>query len=552
MSNIKDYIYWMGNESFGDRPFSEADALVMSELVYLDLKTVEDLAADQPLSVLCQKLEEKGKLTSRTTDGAGRYDYYKEFYQTAAKSRRFGTLMVRDIEDSYDEQEIGQFAAARFVTPEGISFIAFRGTDETITGWKEDFAAGYTVTYGHRRSVLYLENVLGKLSGNETIYVGGHSKGGNLSRYSTASVSDEALAKIDWIYSLDGPGLAEDVFDLSILERIRNKYTEIVPEFCVLGRLFTKKILNMKIVKSDAEGLRQHGLLSWQIGPDGLRFTDILDPASIAFMNTVDDWIFSGTKEERQTFVDAFFDSMRGYGASKFTEMGHGGTTELESILVSMASKGPEPVKMAAAFERRALFGSDKPLQERLADLLKLKKKALVMPLLMILSGIIFLLIPDSGIRIFALIALLIPVIEEAALTLSYLKKNGWNLQEQKPRVVILFVMIVLFFAIVTKESALTLLAGAILAVLFFVIAYFAASDFRHWKRTRKRISFLFLVEAGIFAALGVLILVLPEQRLEWSARFIGTAMLIEGIYRAFLFSLTDLPEGERKTEKSE
>lgn len=549
MGNIKDYIYWMGNDSFGERPFCETDALVMSELVYLDLKEVKDLACDHPLSELCKELEKKGRLTSRTTDGAGRYDYYKEFYQTAAGSRRFGTLMVRDIEDSYDEQKVGQFAAARFVTPEGISFIAFRGTDETITGWKEDFVAGYTITYGHKRSAAYLEKVLEKLSGDQTIYVGGHSKGGNLSRYSTASVSDRALMKINWIYSLDGPGLAADVFDLSILERIREKYTEIVPEFCVLGRLFTRNIMNMKIVKSDADGLRQHGLMSWQVGRDGLIFSDHLDPASVAFMNTVDDWIFSGTKEERETFVDAFFDSMRSYGASKFTEMGHGGTAELESILVSIASKGPEPVKMAAAFQRRALFGTDKTLQERLAELLKLKKKELVMPLSMILFGIVFLLIPDSGVRILALIALAIPVITEVSLTVRNLKRNGWNLQEQKPRVTICFVMLVLFFVIITKESAMTLLAGAILAVLFFVIAYFAASDFKRLKTSRKGIAFLCLIEMAVFAALGVVILVIPEQRLEWSARFIGTAMLIEGIYRTMLFLMTDLPEDAKKAE---
>lgn len=542
MSNIKDYIDWMGGDSFEDRPFCETDALVMSELVYLDLGEVKDQAAGQPLRELCRILEQKGRLTSRTTDGAGRYDFYKEFYQAAAGSRRFGTLMVRDIEDSYDEEETGQFAAARFLTPEGISFIAFRGTDETITGWKEDFVAGYTVTYGHKRSAAYLEQTLAKLSGDQIIYVGGHSKGGNLSRYAAASVSDGALEKIDWIYSLDGPGLAEDVFDLSILERIKEKYVEIVPEFCVLGRLFTRTIMNMKIVKSDADGLRQHGLMSWQVGPDGLIYTDHLDPASVAFMNTVDDWIFSGTKEERETFVNAFFDSMRSYGASKFTEMGHGGTAELESILVSMASKGPEPVKMAAAFQRRALFGTDRTLQERLADLLKLKKKALVMPLSMILFGMVFLLISDSGIRILALIALLIPVVTEISLTVRNLKKNRWNLQEQKPRVTVCFVMIVLFFVIATKKSAMTLLAGAILAVLFFMIAYFAASDFKRLRETRKGIAFLCLVETAVFAALGVIILLIPEQRLEWSARFIGTAMLIEGIYRTILFMLTDQP----------
>ena len=178
------------------------------------------------------------------------------------------------------------------------------------------------------------------------------------------------------------------MIDNSILAKIQDRFTEVVPEFCIIGRLFTKKIVNCKIVKSDSTGLSQHNVSSWSIGPDGPIYTDDFDPASVKLADTIDDWIFDADLEQRKNFVDMFFDSMRSFGSSKFNEIGHQGPAEIESILVSMASFGKGNLEMAMSFPKKALFGNKSSPFDRLKEKVKSEKKEILPMLVIIAIGI--------------------------------------------------------------------------------------------------------------------------------------------------------------------
>ena len=537
MATVQDYLYWRGGDTFNDRPFCIEDAFVFAILSYLDLDEALAVSPEAPLSDLVAMLDAKKRLTVRTVDGEKEYERYEKLFRTAASSRRFSNILVDNFENTYDEAKT-QFVAMRFVVPGRFSFIAFRGTDETITGWKEDFMATFTKTYAQERASDYLSEVLSNIGEGETVYVGGHSKGGNLAMIGTAQLPDNALKKLTHIYSFDGPGIADDVIDNSILSRIQDRFTEVCPEYCIIGRLFTKKIMNCRIVKSDATGLGQHNVSSWSIGPNGPLWTDNFDPNSVKAADLIDDWIFEADMESRKNFVDMFFDSMRSGGSSKFNEIGHQGPAEIESILVSMMSSGKGNLKMAVDFSKRAILGNNESPFNRFTEKIKSGKKELIPMLIFIAIGILFLVLPLNGIALFIGLALLIPVIYEVVVTLKALKENKWNFKEQRTRVYICLILIGIYILLIFKEGVLPFIFSTGLGILFLMLAYTGISDARKNYKTHNVRMFFFALEAAAMIVLSIYSFFAPEQALSWYVSYIGIALIADGAFR-LIMSLT-------------
>ena len=166
MATVQDYLYWRGKDTFAERPFSIEDAFVFAILSYLDLDEALAASPDAPFSDLVAILDARKRLTVRTVDGEKEYERYEKFFCTVASSKRFSDILVSDFENTYDEAKT-QFAATRFIVPGHFSFIAFRGTDETITGWKEDFMGTFTKTYAQERASHYL---FGKKTSDDAIF----------------------------------------------------------------------------------------------------------------------------------------------------------------------------------------------------------------------------------------------------------------------------------------------------------------------------------------------------------------------------------------------
>ncbi len=537
MATVQDYLYWRGGDTFDDRPFSIEDAFVFAILAYLDLDEALSKTPDAPFSELAAVLDREKRLTVRTVDGEKEYARYEKLFRTVASSKRFSNVRVLDLENTYDEKKT-QFAAMRFTVPGHFSFIAFRGTDETITGWKEDFIATFTKTYAQERASHYLSEVLSRIPEGEVIYAGGHSKGGNLAMIGTAQLSSPEIKRFSHIYSFDGPGIAEDVIDNSILAKIQDRFTEVVPEFCIIGRLFTKKIVNCKIVKSDSTGLSQHNVSNWSIGPDGPIYTDDFDPASVKLADTIDDWIFDADLEQRKNFVDMFFDSMRSFGSSKFNEIGHQGPAEIESILVSMASFGKGNLKMAMSFPKKALFGNKNSPFDRLKEKVKSEKKEILPMLVIIAIGILFLVLPLNGLAVFVGIVMLIPVAYEVITTLKALKTDKWNFKEQRTRVNICLIIIGIYLVVMFKEGALPFIFSTALGIIFLIFSYRGLSDSRKFYRIHNTRMVFFALESAAMIVLSILTFAIPEQALSWYVNYIGIALIADGAFR-LIMSLT-------------
>ncbi len=330
MDTILDYIRWRGDIPFSVDGLREADALVLCMLSYYDIKP---MWADQegPIRLRdCRKLLDAGPVPVLL---AGRDKGYQEIFAQAVASRRFGELLISDYVDTVRDDPPLQFAALCFHDESGISFLAYRGTDDSLAGWEEDFMIGFTRTEAQELALRYADAHL--LTGRRW-YMGGHSKGGNLALYVASSLQQPVLDRLERIFILDGPGLCGEVMDTSGVERIDSRCTRIIPYFSVIGKLFEPQITDSRIVRSNASGMAQHSLATWGIDHGALDQCAENDPRSRWINATVGEWIDDIPQEERVVFVRELFDSLAANGARTLDELDEAGVGGFENILRSL------------------------------------------------------------------------------------------------------------------------------------------------------------------------------------------------------------------------
>lgn len=198
-----------------------------------------------------------------------------------------------------------QFSAITFLLEDGTLYVAFRGTDETIVGWKEDFNMAFlSPVPGQAYSVKYLNAVGARL--HRPFYVGGHSKGGNLAVYSAMNCKPEIQDRIIKIYSMDGPGFRPEVLKEGNYSMIARRVEKILPHSSLVGMLFESD-MHFKVVESKTFGLLQHNPYTWLV-KDG-RLVEVKDiyESRRKMDNTLNEWILSLDETQLQVFVDTLF-----------------------------------------------------------------------------------------------------------------------------------------------------------------------------------------------------------------------------------------------------
>lgn len=302
MNNIKDYLDWRGDILLNESHFSEVDNLILCELAYLDLSKIikkKKMTLGEALTLYLEKTKEQEILNSFTLS-----QNPIPFYQALAKSPRFKDLLIIDYANVFSKKEEKQFSAITFKLNYNTIYVAFRGTDNTILGWKEDFNLSFlqeipsqieAMNYLNRTSFLY-----------KNILVGGHSKGGNLAVYAAVKCKKKIQKCIKHVYNNDGPGFLEEFTNSIEYINILNKIITIVPESSIVGMLLTHKG-NYKVVKSSAIGIWQHDALSWQVLNNNFITKEGLSETSIKVNETISGWLQGITKEERELFVNTLF-----------------------------------------------------------------------------------------------------------------------------------------------------------------------------------------------------------------------------------------------------
>lgn len=313
-----DYISWRGDLSFEDVPFGPVDALVCSSLVYLRLEGIVPSGMQHPVP-LHVAADAFSAMTDAETRVRSRNDM--ALLQAAAGSVRYRDVRLCCYRSRLLEEEQTQFAAMAYLLTDGTVFLAFRGTDNTLVGWQEDFNMSFCDSVpAQREAAAYVTEFAGNLP--VLLRLGGHSKGGNLAVYAGAKQESAVQRRILGIYNLDGPGFTDTMLKEPGYLAMVPKILTYIPESSVIGMLLEHEEA-YSVIKSRQIGLLQHEPYSWEVmGGDfvhvqeiseGNRFTDL----------AIKNWIRDMTKEDREALVETIFSLVRSGGASELKDLLH-------------------------------------------------------------------------------------------------------------------------------------------------------------------------------------------------------------------------------------
>ncbi|MDE5715280.1 MAG: DUF2974 domain-containing protein [Anaeroplasmataceae bacterium] len=306
MRNIIQYVKDFGHKSFTEFPFNEVDSLILSQISYLNLDefipTVQDNKASVRLiDILSDKVIQR--MCKDTLDEKKNIRLLKAIRESA----RFEQVHANYFLNLFHVEKIEQFCAVTFQF-ENFSYIAYRGTDLTLLGWYEDFnMALMDQIPAQEDASKYLDIVCSLLGLNEMIYIGGHSKGGNLAVYAAVFCSEYIKKRIIRIYDHDGPGFHKDIFNTKEYLSIEHKIAKTTCKESMVGILLihTEK---MEFVDSSGIGIMQHDPFNWKINKDG-RFKKVKKANffSKTFEKSSNEFIESTSIEDRKKFFDMLF-----------------------------------------------------------------------------------------------------------------------------------------------------------------------------------------------------------------------------------------------------
>ena len=303
MSTIFDYLKEVTHDSIYDRPFRELDVLALTELTYLPFGHIVPQGDTTGIPV---RLSDAMELIDRTTDFIVS-NQHLQLVDELATSKRFKNLKLLNYVDEYDPDVQKQFAAMTYRLSLDAYLVVFRGTDDTLIGWKEDFHMTYMDHVpAQKRAASYLQNVMKEFPKGRFL-VAGHSKGGNLATYACSYLPDSLFERVDAIYSYDAPGLNKAIIETEGYQRTSPNIRRFVPQGSIVGMMLEVPEPTT-IVKSHAlSGFAQHDAFTWEIKDYSFVTVSETSPDSQQTDLTLKQWVRETSAEERKKFFDTFF-----------------------------------------------------------------------------------------------------------------------------------------------------------------------------------------------------------------------------------------------------
>lgn len=304
MGTILDYLREYGDYTLEEKPFSDVDSLVLCQFAYLKFEGMVPGPEEEKAAVSVREIAEHKDYDHLYADERYRKDN-TALFQGVYKSRRFGNMKLWNYVNQIELDQETQFSAIVCGLSGGITYVAFRGTDESIVGWKEDLNLAFSEPVpGQTLSVCYLEKAAQTIQGS--FYVGGHSKGGNLAVYAAMNCAAPVRERIARIYDHDGPGFRPEVRKKGAYEEIAGRIDKTVPRSSLVGMLlYTEE--NYKVVESKTIGLAQHNPYTWLIKDDSFKIVDEIRAGRRFMDQALNEWILSLDQEQMHTFVDTFY-----------------------------------------------------------------------------------------------------------------------------------------------------------------------------------------------------------------------------------------------------
>ncbi|MBQ7977423.1 MAG: DUF2974 domain-containing protein [Clostridia bacterium] len=317
MRNINYYVKRFGKFSLAEHPYCDVDALIFSQLSYLTYEGsvggISEKKDDVCFSDLNTK-EQHDLLISETL--APRHN--KKLIKLIQNSVRYKNLKVNYFRNRVDEDKEMQFGAIVFVI-DGLNIVAFRGTDTTFVGWKEDFNMSYMdVIPAQEQCLIYLHRVADILKGD--LHLCGHSKGGNLATYASIFTDVEIQKRIASVYDFDGPGFKRDIFGSEQYKNVARKIHKYIPRDSMIG-LIMHNMPKYQIVRCRGISMMQHDPFRWCTTKQGrLDITESTTFNCKVFERAIKEFMNCYSDAERERIVKLTYSIFNAYERSSFVD----------------------------------------------------------------------------------------------------------------------------------------------------------------------------------------------------------------------------------------
>ena len=332
--NIIEYAQINGIYDFSEKEFNVVDSLILSQLSYLKF---DEIVPGPSANIDGIKLIDVGNHEKRATLFRDeRYaDINGKFLDALCNSKRFGRLILNNFIDVIDEILDIQFSAMTVSDENGFNYVVFRGTDDSVVGWKEDLTMTFKAPVpAQKYSLEYLKKVAKRIEGN--FYVGGHSKGGNLAVYSAMSCSDELRDRIIHVFSHDGPGFRTELLIHSDYEKIKDKITKLIPKAAVVGMM--GNVEKYEVVECEKISVMQHNPYNWIVDGFDFRRAEHIDSYSSFKADVLSMWAAEMDDEKWQKLTDWIFGIASDAGITNLNDLNEDKIKTLKQI-VDVAGK---------------------------------------------------------------------------------------------------------------------------------------------------------------------------------------------------------------------
>ena len=322
MANILDYLNWRGDLTLAQSPFNEVDNLILAELSFVNFTGIVPGPGEGEGVPLHAAAEAFFRSHEGGDMGMGVLvpDEIPTLLRKMAECPRFREMKVNCFCDHLDVRKAEQFAAVTVELGDGSIYLSFRGTDDTIAGWKEDFLLGCQPEVpAQKKAVAYVKAVAAQYP-RRKLMLGGHSKGGNLAVYGGIFVPLAIQRRISAVWSNDGPGFYGAVLETPQHARLEGRVHSIVPKSSVVGMLLEHEE-SYTVVDSDQVGLWQHDGFSWQVLGTG--FVTLREVSRQGRRNdlALKEWVRRLPVDQREKFVDGLFEVLTASGATTLTDL---------------------------------------------------------------------------------------------------------------------------------------------------------------------------------------------------------------------------------------
>lgn len=340
---ITGYIKRYGDYTFMEKPINDVDSLVLCQFCYLKFDGLVPLVTENRKSVTLQEIFAHPDYEKLYADERYEKDN-RALFEALLHSRRFQHMKMNCYINIVETEWETQFSAITFLLEDSTMYIAYRGTDETIVGWKEDFNMAFqSPVPGQAYAAKYLNMVTGRLYNR--FYVGGHSKGGNLAVYAAMNCTPQVQERIIKIYSMDGPGFRKEVLKKYRYDEIADRIVKILPHSSMVGMLFETSP-NYKVVESKTFGLLQHNPYTWLIeGDDFVYVKDLYESRRFAD-DTLNEWVESMDEEQRKIFVDTLYQVVSASKAENLIDLTADWKKSMNGIVAALREVDDETKQM--------------------------------------------------------------------------------------------------------------------------------------------------------------------------------------------------------------